>query len=176
MGGTTRKVRTRKTSAHSLGEGTGREDDSDGVATGTGATQMIVIRTVRETREGASGQDMERNRAKFGTAQDMDNREPARGSWENRARHYQLERGLGGKRPPRLVWQWGWGGDGGYDSDCEEENRTGQDTKRKRASERHSPAGEGGGLVPGCCDWDGFFGCAGSNGVARDRKIFHSLK
>ena len=51
------------------------------------------------------------------------------------------------------------------------ENGTGQDTKRKRASERYSLAGEGSSIVTGCCDWDSFFCCAGSNG-SRGQKDF----
>jgi len=134
----------------------GPEDNSDGVAMGTSAAQMVVIRAVRDAR----------GRAK--------KREPARGSWENRARHYQLERGWEGR---------GYLGRCGNGDGAEMVvtiqpvgEKTGLvRTKRKQDSKRHSLAGEASGVFQGCCDWDGFFWCAGSNGAAGDRKVFHSL-
>jgi len=106
----------------------GPEDDSDGVATGTSTAQMVVIRVVRETREDGSSQDMEK-------------REPARGSWENRARHYQLERGWEGRG------YIGWCGNGDGAEMVVMIQPVGEKTglvrtKRKQDSKRHSLAGE----------------------------------
>lgn len=96
-----------------------------------------------------------------GAGQDTERSKPVKGA-------YHRERDREGRGRPGWRGSRGGGVSGGCSSGSRGETGkdvTGQNKERKRTSSRHSPAGEGGGVVPEGCGWDSFFRYAGSNGV-----------